>query len=169
MIKVLYLGERGVVRDRRQANLLYQKGCFGEFENNKLILSKEEILYLLEDGKINLVGNKGEIGLQEFLSSVSEDKEWFMKYLVYKDLRRRGYIVKTGLKFGADFRVYERGERPPDHSKYLVLVIPEERKFMPNELTRIARLAHSVRKRLWIAIVDKDSSIVYYEVLWKKP
>ncbi len=169
MIKVLYTGERGIVHDKKQANSLYQKGCFGEFEDGRLVLSKEEILYLLEEGKIQLIGNKGEISLEKFLCEASRDKEWFMKYLVYKDLRKRGYIVKTGLKFGADFRVYERGERPPEHSKYLVIVIPEERKFVANELTRMARLAHSVRKRLWVAIVDKDSSVVYYEMQWKRP
>lgn len=44
--------------------------------------------------------------LYEYARNVEE--RLCLKYLVYKDLRTRGYIVKTGLKYGADFRLYER-------------------------------------------------------------
>ena len=45
----------------------------------------------------------------------------FANYIVFRDLRNRGYIVKTGFKYGSEFRLYERGKSPGDgHSNYLV-------------------------------------------------
>ena len=39
------------------------------------------------------------------------DKKIQLKYPVFKDLREKGYVVKTALKFGAEFRVYEKGHK----------------------------------------------------------
>ena len=33
------------------------------------------------------------------------EPNFWIRYCVFRDLRSRGYIVKTALKFGADFRV----------------------------------------------------------------
>lgn len=71
------------------------------------------------------------------------------KLAVYSDLRSKGYVVKTGFKFGADFRVYDD---PSTHSKYLVLVVDESKKFLLSELSRCVRLARSVRKKMLFAL-----------------
>jgi len=45
-------------------------------------------------------------------------------------LRDKGYVVKTALKFGADFRVYEKGRTPDEeHAKWIVFVEHESNKF----------------------------------------
>ena len=93
-----------------------------------------------------------------------------LKYLVYSDLRSRGYVVKTGLKFGAHFRVYERGKTPgEEHSLYLVHAIPEGSKLTPADLARAVRLAHSVRKRMLFAVVDDEGDITYYSLTRERP
>ncbi len=74
---------------------------------------------------------------------VRSGPELMLKYAVYSDLRSRGYIAKTGLKFGAHYRVYERGEKPSEaHSKFLVQAAPEGIKLTPTEPARAVRLAH---------------------------
>jgi tRNA-intron endonuclease len=93
-----------------------------------------------------------------------------LKYLTYSDLRSRGYLVKTGLKFGAHFRVYARGEAPGEtHSAYLVHAIPESHKFTSTELARAVRLAHSVRKNILFAVVDDEGDITYYSIARETP
>jgi tRNA-intron endonuclease len=76
----------------------------------------------------------------------------------------RGYLVKSGLKFGVDFVVYARGKVPgKDHSKWMIHVVPESIRIDFAELTRAARLATNVKKRILFAIVTERGP-VYYEV-----
>ncbi len=39
---------------------------------------------------------------------VQNENAW-VNYLVYRDLRSRGYVVSEGFGGGIDFRIYERG------------------------------------------------------------
>ena len=93
-----------------------------------------------------------------------------IKYAVFKDLREKGYIVKTALKFGADFRVYPKGVKPgKKHAKWIVFVEHETGKLTWHEFAAKNRVAHSTRKNLLLAIVDEEGDITYYEVRWIKP
>jgi tRNA-intron endonuclease len=168
----LYRG-RVVVWDEAQANQLYQRGSYGKpLTGGKLHLAPVEALYLLEGGKLRVVEEGGrELKSKEISERFSlADPELMLKYAVYSDLRSRGYIVKTGLKFGAHFRVYDRGEKPGEaHSRFLVHAIPEGVKLTPTELARAVRLAHSVRKRILWAIVDDEGDVTYYAVTRERP
>ncbi len=139
---------------------------FGEIKDGKLLLSPEEVLYLMEKRKrINVEDEKGkELGFKEILSAASRsDKMFPIKYLVYKDLRDRGYIVKTGFKFGAHYRVYPRGVKPGEgHAAWLIHVIKENKKIEFPEISRSVRLANNVRKKMIFAVVDKEGDITYY-------
>ena len=85
-------------------------------------------------------------------------------------MRNRGYIVKTALKFGADFRVYDKGKKPgKTHAKWVVFVDHESKKINWNEFSAKNRVAHSTKKKLLLAIVDEESSVSYYEVSWIRP
>ena len=85
-------------------------------------------------------------------------------------MRRRGFIVKTALKFGADFRIYDKGKRPGKaHAKWIVFVEHESKKLSWHEFSAKNRVAHSTKKKLLIAIVDEESDISYYEVSWIRP
>ncbi|WP_456418874.1 tRNA-intron lyase [Methanocaldococcus infernus] len=140
---------------------------YGKLEKNFLSLSLIEALYLVEMGWITVKKGKKELSFEELYLYAKEIEEHLcIKYLVYKDLRNRGYIVKTGLKYGSDFRLYRKME---EHSEYLVRVFPENGKIFINELTGFVRVAHSVRKKLLIAIVDDDGDIVYYNMAYVRP
>lgn len=150
---------------------------YGKVMGKRLELSFIESLYLLEKDKLNLTKAKKKVSFKELLKSgLKLDKRLHEKYIVYSDLRERGLVVKTGFKFGCDFRVYKRGvgvkkgpKDPGEHTRWIVYVVPEDYSCAFQELSRAVRLAHSIRARMLWAIVDNENNVTYYEVLRMKP
>jgi tRNA-intron endonuclease len=151
-----------IVDDQPSIDRLHQKG-FGKKVEDKLELSLLEGLFLLERESLKIFENKKEVAKKDILKRV-EEKEFMLRYRVYKDLRERGYIVKTGFKFGAHFRVYERGEFLTEHSKYLVHAVPENYVISFPEMARAIRLTQGVKKKIMFAVVDDEGDITYYMV-----
>jgi tRNA-intron endonuclease len=149
-----------IIEDEKSASRLYQKG-FGKKSGNKLELSLIEGLFLLERGSIKIrIGDK----IATPKDILEADENFAIKYRVYKDLREKGLIVKTGFKFGAHFRVYDRSEYPSQHSKYLVHAVTEDKFFSFPEIARAVRLARAVNKTMVFAVVDHEGDITYYSV-----
>lgn len=156
-----YLVEREVIiTDERAISQLVQKG-YGSKRDGKLHLSLVEALYLMEKGRLSVLGGERTLSSDELLSG---EDDLLLRYAVYRDLRERGYVVKTGFKFGAHFRVYERGAYPKEHSRYLVHAVREDSDISFTELARAVRLAHGVRKKLLFAVVDDEGDVTYYSV-----
>jgi tRNA-intron endonuclease len=153
------------------AHALHKKSAFGEPVGEKIQYTLSESIYLVEKEKMDLFSKKKEISKKEIIKKLQKiDKKIQIKYPVYKDLREKGYVVKTALKFGADFRVYEKGARPGNkHAKWVVFVDHESNKFSWSEFAAKNRVAHSTKKNLLIAIVDEESDISYYEIAWIRP
>lgn len=154
-----------------EAYSLYEKSRFGEQVEDKIQYSLPEALYLIEKNKLELFSRGKKIQKKEAIKKFqSIDKKIQTKYSVFKDLRERGYIVKTALKFGAEFRVYEKGSKPgKKHAKWVVFTDYESGKISWHEFSAKNRVAHSTRKRLLLAIVDEEGDITYYEVGWIRP
>lgn len=150
---------------------LYSQSRFGEMSEGRVILTFVEALYLLEKRRVIVVSKRKEYTFDQlFRHAQKKEKNLWTKYLVYKDLRKRGYIVKTGLKFGAEFRVYDRGVKPGDnHARWIVHPVAENHTLRWHEFASTNRVAHSTKKNLLIAIVDDESKVTYYEVQWLKP
>lgn len=159
---------------------LYREGFYGkpvEVRKPKdasfscpLELSLFEALYLVEKGKIIVVDSDGnEISYESLLKIARENYSLFDDiYHVYKDLRDKGYVVRPGIKFGADFAVYEYGPGI-DHAPFLVEVLPIKSSLDPIEIVRAGRLSHSVRKKFIIATTDPVTKrITYYMFKWFK-
>jgi len=87
-------------------------------------------------------------------------------YSVYADLRDRGTRPRTGFKFGAEFRVYEKTE--DEHAPYLVTVRERDAPVGVVEISRAVRLAHGVRKTMLFALTD-GGEIEYVSVEREKP
>nr|WP_172632628.1 tRNA-intron lyase [Methanotorris igneus] len=163
--------DRVVVFDKNGISRLCSR-YYGEKNDDFLSLSLIEALYLTSLGWLVVKDSNGRLlsfeELYEYARNIEESL--CIKYLVYKDLRNRGYTVKTGLKYGTDFRLYERGaDIDKEHSVYLVKVFSEEKPCNISELTGFVRVAHSVRKKLLIAIVDADGDVVYYDMGFVRP
>ncbi|HLD42742.1 MAG TPA: tRNA-intron lyase [Candidatus Nanoarchaeia archaeon] len=154
----------------RELNSTSQIGAL--MEDGRLQLSLLEAAYLLEKKKVCLVDGRGmEIAFDGFVKKAqrSEPNFW-VRYCVFKDIRNRGYVVKTALKFGADFRVYDRGVKPgEDHAKWIVYPVYEAEKYTWYDFAAKNRVAHSTKKRLLIALVDEENDCTYYEISWKRP
>src|SRR3990167_5393958 len=104
----------------------------------------------------------------EILSNSKEARDLysqslFGEYIVYKDLRNRGYLLKTALKFGADFRVYDKGQRPgKEHARWILYPISENAELTWQDFSAKNRVAHSTKKNLLVAVVDSEGDITYY-------
>ena len=136
----------------QQAFTLENKSKIGEKKQGKIVYSKYEALYLVETKKA------------EFKKKIKLTKSEKDSYLVFKDLRKKGYIVKTALKFGAEFRIYKKSDK---HARWLLDVI--NKKISLKEFISKNRIAHSTGKKLLLAIIDSQKDITYYEISWVKP
>src|SRR3989338_2390099 len=158
------LGERVIADECDEARALYDSSRYGEPLDKKFQYSFIESSYLLERGKLKIFSNKKELKYDDFLKKATKlEKNFWVRYCVFRDLRRRGYIVKTALKFGADFRVYDRGVKPgEDHAKGVVLPVQETSSLTWYEFSAKNRVAHSTKKRRLLGFVfqGKDDSFL---------
>lgn len=129
---------------------------FGELRANKLELSAYESFYLLEKGRIKIHGDNGEVRLRDLVDafSVGQPAIW-IKYLVYRDLRDRGYIVREHGKL--DFEVYGKGAL-----RRFISIVYEGGEASLKRLGGLLRFAKGEKKELVLAVVDRRTDIVYY-------
>jgi len=168
--KVVLTNEH-VVSTAKESKELYSKSRFGEPIDSKIHYSLVEALYLLERGKISIYDNNKKLNRDSFMERANKlEPQFWSRFCVFKNIRDRGYIVKTALKFGADFRVYDRGIKPgEDHAKWIVFPVYETSSLTWHEFAAKNRVAHSTKKRLLIAIVDDEGDCTFYEVSWIRP
>ncbi|MAG22458.1 MAG: tRNA-intron lyase, partial [Candidatus Diapherotrites archaeon] len=97
--------------------------------------------------------------------AAAREARFYSKYIVFKDLRERGYCVKTGFKFGFDFRVYPRGKRPGQaHSKQVIKVFTQDDGKSMIELSRMVRLSGNIKTIFTAAVVDSENDVNYYTI-----
>jgi len=150
---------------------LYEKSRFGEKKKNKVEYSLAETLFLVEDGKMKVFSGTRELDEEQLTKRFKRtDKKIETKSAVFSDLRKRGYIVKTALKFGAEFRVYNKGIKPgEDHAKWILYTAKENDSLSWHDFAAKNRVAHSTQKNLLIGIVDEEGDVSYYEIAWTRP
>jgi len=135
-----------------------------------LILEPIEVLLLCERNRILLREdndkNKNLLDFESLLTYFTQfDEKLWQKYVIYMDLRKRGYIVRTGYGEGIEFRVYKRGaDFEKDSAKFLIYPVFEGNPIELRDLDKISRVAMSSRKDLIVATVDRLSKPIYYSV-----
>ena len=155
---------------KAEASNLYNKSRFGEPIEKEIHYSFVEALYLLEKKILNVYDKKKKIKKEHLIKKAKKEKDFLIKYAVFKDMRERGYIIKTALKFGADFRVYDRGIKPgQDHAKWILYPIHENAKLTWHDFSAKNRIAHSTKKKLLLGIVDNEGDVSYWESSWIRP
>jgi tRNA-intron endonuclease, archaea type len=158
-----------------EARQFYEKSRFGTIlEDKRVQLTLIEAYYLLEKEKIRIFSfnnSKKQIEKSFFLKKcMKAEKNFWTRFAVYSDFRNRGYIIKTALKFGADFRVYDKGVAPgEDHARWIVYPVKETEVLTWYEFAAKNRVAHSTKKRLLLGIVDEENTVTYYEIKWTRP
>jgi tRNA-intron endonuclease len=148
---------------------LHEKSKFGKIEADFLHLSLIEACYLQEKGRLNIYEDDVECSIG-YLIDLIKQEGLYGKYVVFRDLKDRGYVIKTGFKYGSEFRLYERGGGPGEgHSDYLVKILFENYDIKALDFASYLRVSHGVNKKLLLAIVDEDFDITYYNVEWTRP
>ena len=159
-----------VFSNSQEAFSLFEKSRFGEKNGEKILYTLCETFYLFETGKLELNLKDKKMKEKEISKKFeSLDKKFLTKYFVFKDLRKLGYTVKSALKFGAEFRVYERGVSiGEEHATWILFPVSETEKFSWHDFSAKNRVANSTNKKLLIAIVDEEGDVSYYEVNWER-
>jgi tRNA-intron endonuclease len=167
--------DKVLISDKEGIEDFYQNSYIGTLEKNTnghdiLVLEAMEILLLCERRRILLWKdndkNKEQYDFEALLTYFTQyDEKLWHKYIIYMDLRKRGYIVRTGYGDGIEFRVFKRGAKfEEDAAKYLIYPVYEGTPIELKDLDRISRVAMSSRKELIVATVDRLSKPIYYSV-----
>lgn len=165
-----YLISDKVFSNTKEAHNLFSEKRFGERIGEKIYYTIEEAYFLYKSNKMNLIFNNKELVEEEILNKFTKISKTFLtNYFVYSDLTNKGYLVKSGLKFGATFRVYEKGLNSKNkHAKWICFPTESKNKNSWQDFASKNRVANSTKKKLLIAIVDEENSISYYESNWLK-
>ena len=138
---------------------------YGELENNKLILKFFESLYLLYSDRLILKKGKKKIEFEDLMNICQKkDPESLTKFLIYRDLRNRGYVVKDGFGFGSDFRVYERGHFGEKGAKFLIFGLNEGQQEKMGNLQKKIEQITQMGKEPIIAVIERRGEVIYYKI-----
>lgn len=156
---------------------VYEPGYYGKQLGDRLELALVEACLLLKRGRIRVFHDDRKLAFEELYGhALKLDRRFPERYRVYEDLRERGLLVRTGFKFGCDFRVYDRGvqlkkgpKSAKEHTKWIVFCVPEDFTMSFQELSRSVRLAHNIRARMLWALVDNEGDCTYYIIQRMKP
>jgi len=157
--------------DPTEASGVYGKGFFGTPESGGgLVLDRYESVYLAEMGRVEVAHGRRPVAWPVvFRQAVRADAEFAVRYLVYRDLRQRGYVVRASAP-PVDFTVLPRGgilHKTP--SRFWVEAISEREPFDLALLFDLAARSQSAKKQLLLALVDEESDLTYYRVRRPSP
>ena len=178
VFKADLIEDKVIVWNKDGARQIFDLGWYGDLSEDRIELSIIEAALLLERGKIEISKNKKKMLFPEFYKHcLTIDSRFHIRYIVYKDLRERGLPVRTGFKFGCDFRVYDRGvtpikkgpKAPHEHTKWVVFCVGEDYACSFQELSRAVRLAHNIRANMLWAVVDNENDCTYYSITYISP
>ena len=152
-----------ILAGKQAVNELYTTGYYGRPKGDNLELTLVEAAYLLYKKKLDIESQSRTLGFEEFFTEASKMQQQFeLKYIVYKDLRERGFYVQPSV---TDFRVYPRGGHPGKTPAKSFVYVRSERIPMPlPDLLTSLNAADNVHKQMVLAIVDEESDLTYYEV-----
>ena len=151
-----------VIFETRSQDELRTKG-FGEKEDAEYILKPYEALYLFYTKRLKLK-NKPWIDFNLlFERLLKHNRNIMSEFLVYRDLRSRGYVAKEGFGFGDDFRVYERGDYEKKPAKYVVFGIKEGTNTTAKEFASTVGQIQKMGKEAVVAVIERRGEVIYYK------
>lgn len=159
------------IRDVREASQTYSKGNFGyPLSGGFLELDLIEAAFLLQAGRLEVRQGKRNLSFSEFFDYASGKVENFdIKYIVFKDLRERGFIVKP--ESGSfDLRVYPRGMAPSNSPPvYMVCAVSERAALDIGDFLDEVAQSEDRGKQLLYGVVDEEGDLTYYKMAIMDP
>jgi tRNA-intron endonuclease len=139
---------------------------YGERQGKSIRLKDFEALYLLYSGKMSLKDGKGKgVTFEEFAkANQARVKDSWTKFMIYRDLRSRGYVVKDGFGFGTDLRVYERGDFPAKAAKFVIFALDEGTEKSLGDLRDSVKQIVRMGKEAIVAVIERRGEVIYYRV-----
>lgn len=168
--RALVFEERALVFDEALANEL-RKAHYGRPSGRALQLSLIEAAHLEEEGTLVPVSARSGRPLSRTAlhrSTRAAQPDFELRLRAYRDLRRRGLVVRTGFKYGTHFRLYDT-DPESSHARYLLHAVPKGYSGGWPEVSRAVRLAHGVRKEMLLARVGPGSDIIYLKLGRTRP
>ncbi|MFQ6095978.1 MAG: tRNA-intron lyase [Candidatus Bathyarchaeia archaeon] len=153
-----------VVEDEKAIEELKLRG-YGDEEPAGLRLKDYEAIFLVYNERMKITEDGKEVtaqGLVDF--ALSRDADAWTRFLIYRDLRSRGYVVREGFGFGVDFRVYDRGEYGSKSAKYVVWGLNEGTKTTVDELGRMVGQMMKMGKEAVLAVIERRGEVIYYKI-----
>ena len=153
-----------ILEDRDVENELERRG-FGEREGKRLSLQYYEVLYLMYTGKLEVVNRGKKVSVNDMVKRyLKNNSQVWTKFLIYRDLRSRGYVAKEGFGFGVDFRVYDRGTFGSKPAKYVIFGIKEGTETITGNLDDMVRKIGRMGKETIIAVIERRGEVIYYKL-----
>jgi tRNA-intron endonuclease len=131
---------------------------FGTLRGKRVYFTVLEAIYLADKKRTKVFDSttEEEVKFADLVRKLSQGKpEVWMKYLVYRDLRDRGYIVRE--EETVEFEIYGKGA-----VRRLVSIVYEGREASIEKLQSLLKVAVAEKKELILAVIDRRTDIVYY-------
>ena len=163
-ISAKLINEKIIVINPKMQNILTERG-FGEPEKDTLVLDSFEALYLLYNNKLELKKVNKTIIFDELMQQyIQKNDDILTRFLLYRDLRTKGYVVKDGFGFGSDFRVYERGNYGLKDAKFIIFAFNEGTQQKLGKLYKNIEEITKMGKEPIIAVIERRGEIIYYKI-----
>ena len=160
-------GNKAVIDNSDMIRALQIRG-FGDYsssEQKEFVLTPFESLYLVYVGRLILKQNRVSLNFDDLIQTYKKsDKDILTKFLIYRDLRTRDYVVKDGFGFGSDFRVYDKGHFGEKDAKYLVFALNEGQQERIGALHKKISDITQMGKEPIIAVLERRGEPIYYKI-----
>ncbi len=160
-------GDKVIVTDKKVIDSIRNRS-FGEFYPDYAVLDFYEAMYLIENSNMGIFYRNVELRKEDFVQRVLQntDIDFIMhKYQVFKELRNKGHVVKTGLKFGFDFRVYPKDKTIEEaHTEFVVEVCAQDKVIDTQIIARSVRMALGLHTKFVLAMVDNELEVTFYTI-----
>ena len=168
----ILLADRVEVREQSEGSRLYTRGNFGYPRSGGGVdLDLVEAVYLTECRRLEVVTPEGEpVHFEELLCRAAAEFEGFdIKYMVYRDLRNRGFVVK--IESGDyDISVFPRGKTMSNsRPEFMVRTVSERNAVGIAGLVRQVSDVSERRKKLLYGVVDEEGDLTYYTLDLRDP
>lgn len=159
-----------IIKENRQARRLYNKSNIGTpLSDEGLEVSLIEGLFLVKEKKLSVYKKEKKIEYDTLLQiAVKKNKRCQLLYLVYNDLRERGYVFEELRKKPLfDFKGHHtrEAEGKTIEKTCYVAVFSEREAYRLEKLNKLSKWASRNEETIvWISVVDDEGDITYYEI-----
>ncbi len=162
-IKGILIDNKILINNKRDIDELIKRG-YG-FNDDNYYLYIYEGLYLLYINKFEVIKDNKSITFDELVDiGLLYDESLWTRFLIYRDLRSKGYVAREGFGFGVDFRVYDRGTYSEKAARYVVFGLEEGKKIPVSKIGEMIEEITKMGKEPVIAVIERRGEIIYYKI-----